>query len=262
LVKSVLVNLIKTGFQESLVVFWRKFRLDWSYAIGELIIVTVGVLIALAIDEWNSQRLEKSEEFDILSRLITDIESDLQGYEGRLSSIDDKEESLLRLMSALADNGPQNVSQFLNDVVVGANYGWNQGRTQRSTFSDLLGSGSLRIIADAEIRVLIAEYYDQYDGEHTRIDERETEFPHISYQIVPRSPTTVRFSSVSELRYDADLSDEFLNERLKVAQEPSFMNHVIAELNLARFIRGITFDLQDRAVVLRNRLEEYQEEIK
>ena len=242
--------------------FWRKFRLDWSYAIGELIIVTVGVLIALAIDEWNSQRLERSEEFDVLSRLISDIETDLQGFEGRLSAIDEKEKSLLRLMAALADNGPQNVSQFLNDVVVGANYGWSQGRTQRSTFSDLLGSGSLRIIADAEIRVLIAEYYDQYDGGHVRIDERETEFPHISYQIVPRSPATVRSSNVTESQIDADLSDEFLNERLKVAREPSFMNHVIAELNLARFIRRITFDLQDRAVVLRNRLEEYQEEIK
>jgi len=27
--------------------FWHKFRLDWSYALGELLIVTVGVLIAL-----------------------------------------------------------------------------------------------------------------------------------------------------------------------------------------------------------------------
>ena len=242
--------------------FWRKFRLDWSYAIGELIIVTVGVLIALAIDEWNSQRLERSEEFDVLSRLISDVEGDLQGFEERLSSIDEKEQSLLRLMSALADNGPPDVSQFMNDVVVGANYGWNQGSSLRSTFEDLLGSGSLRIIADAEIRLQIAEYYDEYDSEHVRIDERETEFPHISYQIVPRAPATVRFSDVTEFRFDADFGDEFLNERLKIARDPSFMNHVIAELNLARFIRSVTLNLQDRGEVLRNRLEEYQEEIK
>jgi hypothetical protein len=32
--------------------FWRKLKLDWSYAIGELIIVTVGVLIALGVNQW------------------------------------------------------------------------------------------------------------------------------------------------------------------------------------------------------------------
>ena len=35
--------------------FWRKFKLDWSYAMGELAIVTVGVLIALGINEWNNE---------------------------------------------------------------------------------------------------------------------------------------------------------------------------------------------------------------
>ena len=82
--------------------FWRKFRLDWSYAIGELFIVTIGVLVALAIGAWNSERLEKAEEFDILSRLISNIEADLKEYDDRLLSIDEKEESLLRVMSAIA----------------------------------------------------------------------------------------------------------------------------------------------------------------
>ncbi len=241
--------------------FWRKFRLDWSYAIGELFIVTIGVLVALAIGAWNSERLEKAEEFDILSRLISDVEVDLQEYDRRLTSMDEKEESLLRVMSALADDGPQNVKQFLNDIVIGANYGWNQGSTQRSTFNDLSGSGSLRLIADPEVRALIVTYYDDYDSEHVRIDERETAYPNISYQLVTRSPTSMQNSVVVELQIDSGLSDEFLNEGAKAAQEPSFKNHVIAEINLARFIRGITIDLQVKARGLISRLKEYQAEI-
>ncbi len=109
--------------------FWRKFRLDWSYAIGELFIVTIGVLIALAVGAWNSDRLERAEEFDILSRLITDIEVDLKEYDQRLASVDNKEESFLRVRSALYNDGPQDINQFFNDIVIGANYGWNQGAT-------------------------------------------------------------------------------------------------------------------------------------
>ena len=46
--------------------FWRKFKLDWPYVIGELLIVTAGVLIALAISAWNSDRLDR----DVKPRLI------------------------------------------------------------------------------------------------------------------------------------------------------------------------------------------------
>ncbi len=148
--------------------FLRKFSMNWSNVIGELFIVIVGVLVALAIGEWNNERLERAEEFDILSRLITDIEVDLKEYDQRLASVDNKEESLLRVRSALYNDGPQDINQFFNDIVIGANYGWNQGATQRGTFNDLLGSGSLRIIANPEIRALIVAYYDNYDSEHVR----------------------------------------------------------------------------------------------
>ena len=56
--------------------FWRRFKLDWSYAIGELFIVIIGVLVALVIDQWNDDRLERAEENAILSRIISDIDMD------------------------------------------------------------------------------------------------------------------------------------------------------------------------------------------
>ena len=241
--------------------FWRKFKLDWSYAIGELFIVTIGVLIAMAIGAWNSDRLERAEEFNILSRLITDIEVDLKEYDGRLASMNQKEESLLRVRSTLYGDDPQDINQFFNDIIIGANYGWNQGATQRGTFNDLLGSGSLRIIDNSDVRAQIVAYYDEYDSAHVRIDERETGYPNVSYQLVPRNPTAMQNDTVVELQLETGLSDEFLNERFKAAQDPSFRNHVIAEINLARFIRGITFDLQTKAVNLTRRLKEYQAEI-
>jgi drug/metabolite transporter (DMT)-like permease len=48
--------------------FWHKFRLDWSYALGELLIVTLGVLIALAVNNWNNERLERAQERDVVAR--------------------------------------------------------------------------------------------------------------------------------------------------------------------------------------------------
>ena len=55
---------------------WRKIKLDWSYAIGELAIVTLGVLVALAIDQWNDDRNAQAEERAILDRLLVDLDQD------------------------------------------------------------------------------------------------------------------------------------------------------------------------------------------
>ena len=48
---------------------WRGLKLDWKYGLSELLIVTVGVLIALAIDQWNEARLERADERHIVDQL-------------------------------------------------------------------------------------------------------------------------------------------------------------------------------------------------
>ena len=240
---------------------WRKFQLEWRYAFGELAIVTIGVLIALAIGQWNSDRLNRADEFGILSRLISDIEVDLQEYDFRFKSIDEKEASLLRVQSALTGAGPQDDIQFLNDIIIGANYGWNQGSAQRATFNELLESGRMSVIADPDVRMLIVSYYEAYETEHVRIDERETAYPHLSYQIVPRGRTSSQQVGVVERHVEIGLSGAYLSERVRAAKELSIQNHVIAEINLARFIRGVTADLQVKAKSLIVRLKEYQAKI-
>ena len=82
---------------------WRLSKLDWPYAVGELIIVTAGVLVALAIDQWNSDRLDRSEEQVIIQRLISDLESDLASITFGLRFLPDKRGSLQRVYAALSN---------------------------------------------------------------------------------------------------------------------------------------------------------------
>ncbi len=241
--------------------FWRKFKLEWSYAIGELFVVTIGVLIALAIGEWNNERLERVEEFDVLSRLISDIEVDLQEFDFRLKAISKKEESLLRVQSALSNSGPQNDTEFLRDIIIGADFGWNQGLANRATFDDLLESGNLAVISDREVRKLISAYYKNYEDSHNRIEERETEYPHLSYQLVPRNLVLMKDGIVDESHLASGLGDEYIDELVNAVRESTIGSYVIAEINLAHFIRGTTEGDQARAGDLIAGLKKYQTEI-
>ena len=52
-----------------------------KYAIGEIILVVIGILIALQINNWNEKRKIKHKETIVLKELLTSINSDLKAYE-------------------------------------------------------------------------------------------------------------------------------------------------------------------------------------
>lgn len=238
---------------------WRKLKLDWSYAVGELFIVVVGVLIALAIDQWNDDRLERLEEIDAIARLLADVKTDVQEFDFRLKAVAEKEESLLRVGAELARDTGSDPATLLNDIITGADFGWNQGLARRATYDNLIGSGKLVIIADSSIRSQIADYYRYYQDSHNRIDERETEYPALSYRLVPRQIRPSQDEGVVwERDVDSGLSETELAEIVASVRASSLPDHVIAELNLARFIREIELDLRDRAESVIGDLEEYQ----
>ncbi len=63
--------------------FFRKIRwrlaqnnqfLKYSrYAIGEIVLVVIGILIALSINNWNEERKQKIQEHHILAILLKDL---------------------------------------------------------------------------------------------------------------------------------------------------------------------------------------------
>ena len=48
-----------------------------KYAIGEIILVVIGILIALQINNWNQDRLDRNFETVMLKEVKSSLESDL-----------------------------------------------------------------------------------------------------------------------------------------------------------------------------------------
>ena len=64
--------------------FFRKIRYDLNgekqnigkylkYAIGEIVLVMIGILLALQVNEWNKERNRKKTEQVIIEQLIADL---------------------------------------------------------------------------------------------------------------------------------------------------------------------------------------------
>ncbi len=228
---------------------WRFLRLDWGYAIGEFIIVVAGVLIALAVDGWNDDRVNRLQEAELVERLISDLEREARNNEVGLGLLAGKNESLDRVYATLvAEVEPDDPAGFLGDVIEGAQYGWNQATARRVTFDGLLGAGKFGLITDRDLRVGITEYYALDDSVHDRIDERETRYPHLSYQLVPRA---------NEFDLQQNLSDDETRRLVAGVFASPLRHHVIAEINLARFMRERLGALQTEGRELIERLQNH-----
>ena len=148
---------------------WRLSKLDWPYAVGELIIVTAGVLIALAIDQWNSDRLDRVEEQRILLGLKSEFELNLARTERELAYRHAIVSSILQLFDASAGRAsfePKELDQLIGDVTWWANAEYSTGALE-----SLLEGGMLSIIESEELRDLLASLPSAYDA--AALDEME-----------------------------------------------------------------------------------------
>jgi len=58
-----------------------KFNKYLIYAFGEIVLVVIGILIALQINNWNNERFERRLETDILNEILVNLETDIQNIE-------------------------------------------------------------------------------------------------------------------------------------------------------------------------------------
>lgn len=55
--------------------------INWKYSIGEVLLIVIGILIALALNNWKERRDLKNEETEILKELVLSLQNDLHDIE-------------------------------------------------------------------------------------------------------------------------------------------------------------------------------------
>ncbi|WP_373060500.1 DUF6090 family protein [Zunongwangia sp. H14] len=91
-----------------------KFGKYLTYAIGEIILVVIGILIALSINNWNENRKDSIEEEDILESLLENLK--LSKIQSELLINEEKrlKQDLIQLLGIDADTTQKN-SKIISD---------------------------------------------------------------------------------------------------------------------------------------------------
>ena len=136
-----------------------------KYAIGEILLVVIGILIALQINNWNEEKNDHKIEKDYMLNMLEDFQDDLAVYKNYQKHNSEIYTLVDSIVSGLkADNRKEHVRQL--------SY-WARMVTikwmivHERTYEQMKSSGHLRLVEDKEVSDGISNYYNslkEFDG--------------------------------------------------------------------------------------------------
>jgi len=156
-----------------------KFSKYLMYAIGEIILVVIGILIALSINNWNEGRINKIKEQEYLEGIKTDLQSDLNyidillpNYKSRIQRYATLD-SLVRVRSTkIFDIDVSEIASLTHQMAT--------LYPRKGSYSSLISDNSTGLITNKE---LLKELKGMYEVGYVRVLLLGQELDDISTQI-------------------------------------------------------------------------------
>ena len=144
--KKIRYNLMKTG----------KTGKYFKYAIGEILLVMVGILLALQVNNWNDKRIASDTERLTIEELQNNLQSDINDLEYNLTDDQRTLTSIDIVLQHLKEQGPfhDSLAQHFGLIKRYTNFINNSSAYQS------LKSNGLNGIQDDGLRFKIIDYYE------------------------------------------------------------------------------------------------------
>ena len=138
-----------------------------KYAIGEIVLVVIGILIALQINNWNEKKNEQNIEKDYMQNMLEDLQNDLVIYNNFQQANSEIYVLIDSIITGLkGDNRKDRVSE-LSYWTRMVTLKWMIIHPVDRTFEQMKSSGHLRLVKNKPVSDGISNYYNSqkdFDG--------------------------------------------------------------------------------------------------
>ncbi|NQZ75129.1 MAG: hypothetical protein HRT61_03315 [Ekhidna sp.] len=130
------------------------------YAFGEILLVVVGILIALSIDNWNQNRQKKQLEIEYLQEIKTSLEEDIANGND-LVAFNQQRMSFLDTVLTKMQN--RNVEEMKATLIyyVQPTFDYRIFKMNRIGIDNMVASESIALISNSVLRNALSKYYSE-----------------------------------------------------------------------------------------------------
>jgi len=178
-----------------------KFTQYLIYALGEIVLVVVGILIALSLNNWNADRKTGIQEHALLKEMQSNLQKDLQDCRGNIAMQQRYLNSNKTVLNQLNSRAPFHDSLRVHYASI---WGATTLTTNTSAYDNLKSLGVNLISNDSLRRVITQLYSDRYIylvGLETGFDQGIS-----MSQVLPQIVSKVVIDTLMQSGYPLDLS--------------------------------------------------------
>jgi len=150
------------------------------YAIGEILLVVIGIMIALSIKNWNEEQNLKTQEIKILKELLVNLEADSADHAANAVWYINSSSAARIIVNTLEARSAWNDSMAVH-------YGWlylkGQANLNTSAYDNLKAIG-FSIISNDSIRIGLTHLHSSYYDRLLKF-EKEIAQDHGTYIVMP-----------------------------------------------------------------------------
>jgi hypothetical protein len=141
-----------------------KFSKYLLYALGEIVLVVIGILIALQINTWSENRKNRQIEKDYLNGILRNLDEDIISYKDNIEQDTLILNYMTVLQKAFTDENIRSDKVLMNKVIL-LTISYNQFGSSRTVFEDMVSSGKINLIKADTLRQTLTNYYQFVDDE-------------------------------------------------------------------------------------------------
>ena len=219
------------------------------YAVGEIVLIVLGILIAVSINTRVGQNNDLKKEKIYLENLLAEVKEETEGFDLVLNQRYESKINGLKLAReyAIGQYQVEDTSAFLSEIGQGGANSRGSILGSDATFQDLISTGNLNLIRNQELKRMIQDYYRRRSFVNIYIDNLRTSYADFINAVRPYDPARQNVYSIPPGRMANKL------------QTPEFLDATNQELtfghSIHRVVNGLIKDGQALIEAIRAELE-------
>ena len=132
------------------------------YAIGEIVLVVIGILIALQVNNWNENQKDKKLERSVLLNLKSEFQDNIQNLQSSISKRNHQMEAINTLFGWL-NSEPIQFNSTSFDSLVGLSRYVSNFEARSGVIEEIINSGKLNLLHNKELRKILSNWSGDID---------------------------------------------------------------------------------------------------